>query len=434
VTMDTKLVSDTFIQDGREVFQRAIEGIRCEAKADVDSIPGLDNEQLLLTYYILHYWCVDAILRLIHAKPKYESLNWVDVWNHVSHSVRRYDLDLLVKVAIHADDLASTIDILKIWGLREEYRSEIFRRLEGLKFSRQLLKYLRGGNSIFKLAELFEVTTTQVKAWIKHNKRVSASNSHLLRALKLQPSRSDRYESPARILGTAPQNVQDTRSPSVLVIHELYESRKNQLALNIDEVQMKQVSAFGEPAWIRDGDTLQVSASPIVGRYSELSVWDEALHDELLTNIRERVNCALPILDGSMEKAPLKVHDYHRTIARRYSKELQSISYDELYDEESEGGEGDLFSLSKIEWQYLHDYGFMDKPDIVDVIHASNKLIEILETKLQNVNPPRKKSQIRRAIGLVLLKDYTATNAAYETKLSQKTVLKYIHELGLSDF
>jgi hypothetical protein len=75
----------------------------------------------------------------------------------------------------------------------------------------------------------------------------------------------------------------------------------------------------------------------------------------------------------------------------------------------------------------------MDKPEIGDITHAQKIFTARLEMKLQKVNPPRKKLQIRDAIGLVLLNDCSARSAANQTQLSEKTVLKYMHELGLRD-
>ena len=426
----SKQPQSAIVQQGRKVFQRAVEGIRVEAKSEIDSLTSLDNEQLLVTYYVLHFWCVDAVLRLIKLQPTDECIDWVQ---YISASVRRFDLSLLVKVGLRSRDSSSTIDLLKIWVYREIYRDEIFRRLDQFKFSRAFHKYLRKRNSVVELAGLFDVTRAQIKAWIKRNAKPTESKLYLLRALNLKTRRSHRYESAAKILGQAMPDVQDTRSDSLLVIHEHYESRKSELAVELHAVKVNQARVFGEPAWIIDGDMLYVSPSPIIERYSEGSFWDEILHDALLGDIRERVNAALPLLDGSMEEAPLKIHDYHHTKARRLSKEPELVSYDDLHDRESKGDRDDPFPLSKIEWRYLHEYGFMDKPEILDVVNAQKQFTALLQTKLEKVNPPRKRAQIRDAIGLVLLSDQSAISAANKTKLSHKTVLKYMQELGLSD-
>jgi len=196
-------------------------------------------------------------------------------------------------------------------------------------------------------------------------------------------------------------------------------------------VLMNSGPAFGDPIWIVDGDTLEISSNPIIERYPFVNpTWNETVRTHLLQEI-EKMTRLLPLIDGSMEIAPLKVYDNNRTQSRRQKKENErKISYDELHDLECKGEDESGFPLSKLEFDRLKDSGFMDQIDPVDLINAQEKFERKLERKVENVNPPRKRAQIHQSIRSIVFCDQSAKDAAKQNGVCEKTVSKYKAELG----
>ena len=430
----------------------------------------MDGEELLFTYGVLHFWCMDAILRLAQkSAPKNDSIDWPYTLRQLSLSIRRFDLDLLVRVAIKSQDLPSVLDLVRIWVCRQEYRREIFRRLDVYRLSRPLLKYLRKNSGIRELADLLSVTRSQIEAWIRTRKikNIPLAKKKVSKSLELHFNSSHQNESSVKILSKLPEQLQDIRSESLLVIHELCQQCKDALADHeIDQIEIESGQSFDGPLWIRDGEILDVSSNPIMQRHPfENPMWDQKLHAYLLIDINIGLKRLLPLIDGSLEITPLKVYDRRRTEDRREMKEANYISYDELHDREYKvKGERSPFSkepfplskepfrplkefgplskgpfpLSEMELDsmkigYLFDnWGYWEQIEPVDLIHARKEFRVRFESKLENVNPPRKRSQIRQAIRLILCQDKSIREAAIETGLSEKTVSKYTDELGLS--
>ena len=80
----------------------------------------------------------------------------------------------------------------------------------------------------------------------------------------------------------------------------------------------------------------------------------------------------------------------------------------------------------------IDDWRHWEQIEAIDLIHAQREFRNKFESKLENVNPPRKRSQIRQAIRLILCHDKSIREVAIETGLSEKTISKYTDELGLS--
>ena len=112
------------IKEGKRLFKPLINEFRDELPKVIGNLDGMDGEELLFTYGVLHFWCMDAILRLAQkAAPMDDSIDWPYTLKQLSLSIRRFDLDLLVWVAIKSQDLSSILDLIRIWVCRQEYPS-----------------------------------------------------------------------------------------------------------------------------------------------------------------------------------------------------------------------------------------------------------------------------------------------------------------------
>src|SRR5262249_20245088 len=127
-----------------------------------------EPDTLILSYSVIHFWCMDAILRLSQKDAaKEDEIDWDDVLKRLARSVRRFDLDLLVRVTFKTKDINTILDLIKIWVCLEEYSDEIFERLGRFKFSKPFLKYLQKQGNDRELGKLLSVTASQIRAWIK---------------------------------------------------------------------------------------------------------------------------------------------------------------------------------------------------------------------------------------------------------------------------
>jgi len=169
--MDVEQSENAIVQEGIGIFERLIDKVRAEIADDIGNPSTLDSDVVVLTYWVLHFWCMDAILRLVQdTAPNEDSINWQSTLKALSVSVRRFDLDLLVRVAFKSRNLRSIVDLVKIWICVDEYHREIQKRLSSFKFSKPFLRYLRSQGPA-ELAELFGVTADQISAWIKGYKK-----------------------------------------------------------------------------------------------------------------------------------------------------------------------------------------------------------------------------------------------------------------------
>jgi len=435
--MNTELErsESAIIIEGQTIFNDLIPRIREEVKHQIGNPPELDSQILLLTYRVAHFWCMDAILRLVQeAAPNQDAIDWGYTLKALSLSVRRFDVDLLVRVAVKSQDVRSVVDLIKMWIAADEYQREIKRRLASFRFSEPFLRYLRRTSGVTELADLFNVTANQIKAWIRRfpKKQITYADSQLLRALKLDSYDVTSRNARSAYIRNKAEELHEIRQDALLVIHNLYHEFQIVLAPEIDRTRVNSALPFGDPVWEFDGETLQISSNPIIARHPFTNpLWEEKLRTHLLNQI-DKMNKVLPLIDGSMEIAPLKVYDHNRTQGRRKEKEYQNKrSYDELNDQEcNSDDEGDAFPLSKLEFKHLMDSGFTDQIDPVDLINAQEEFDQRLQNQTQKVNPPRKRAQVCEAIRSIVFYDRSAKDAAQLNNVSEKTVSKYRTELG----
>jgi hypothetical protein len=271
--------------------------------------------------------------------------------------------------------------------------------------------------TFFKKFERVVVSVKDIRAW--------REIVHCVHMLEAGNARSAYIRNKA-------EELHEIRQDSLLVIHNLYHELQIALASEIDRTRLNSTLPFGDPVWEFDGAILHISSNPIIERHPFVSpIWEEKLRTHLLNQI-DKMNRVLPLVDGSMEIAPLKVYDHNRTQGRRKEKEYHNKrSYDEFHDREcNSDDEGDAFPLSKLEFKHLMDSGFTDQIDPVDLINAQEEFERRLQSQTQTVNPPRKRAQVADAIRSIVFYDRSAKDAAQLNNVSEKTVSKYRTELG----
>ncbi|MCH7912319.1 MAG: hypothetical protein IH856_04675 [Deltaproteobacteria bacterium] len=392
--------------------------------------------ELIAVDRVLRFWCMDAVVRLLGDLPK--SPDWEAIFKEAYRFAARLDFDILTRLAFHSRDRESVFDLIRIRVGRDATRREIFRRFEQLRFGKVFRKYLATAG--FAVGELLDVTESQIRAWLRV-KKISIAGSprknDLLKSLKMPLEALPRFPARAlRALRALPElrtlrpprsaakevlekssrelvlgeMLEDDRSEAILTIHELYDKLKKAVETDLYEIPTNPIMErrpFGNPAWER------------------------ALRGRMLRDIEGMLTEHLPILDGNMEKAPLKVHDKHRTRVRRELRWKRTTSWDE-FEEQEQYGEGDKgHPLSKLEIQLAGKRGIAEQETKLDVKKAKEEFNAKLQTELKTVNPPKKRMQVRRAMILLVITNKTAKEVARIAHIDEKTVRKYKQKLGL---
>src|SRR5215471_10491224 len=95
---DLERSESAIITEGQTIFNDLICRIREDVKNHLGNPTELDSQILLLTYRVAHFWCLDAILRLVQeAAPNQDAIDWGYTLKALSLSVLRFDVDLLVR-------------------------------------------------------------------------------------------------------------------------------------------------------------------------------------------------------------------------------------------------------------------------------------------------------------------------------------------------
>jgi len=395
------------IKEGSSLLQKRRDGIAEENRWG--DLTRLSASELISMNRVTRFWCMDAIIRL-HGVP--HKPDWKLIFKEAYGLAARLnvDFDFQSRLLLHSRDAESALDLIKYRLGWDATRVEILRRFEQLRFGNAFRRSLKKND--FDVGDLLDVTESQIRAWLramKIKKEEMPRTIDLLKSLKLP-------------LKALPREhvLEDDRGEALLTIHELYDELKN--AVKTDSVPY---NALKEA--IKTGVLDEIPTNPIIERRPlENPRWERKLRRRMFRDIQKRLKKHLPILDGSMEKAPLKVIDAHRTRVRRELWwEGKITSWDELNDQEHSGDDDEGFPPSKLEIESMKVVGSADPVERAHVINTKEKFDKLLELELKNVNPPRKRAQVREAIHLVVYEDKTVKEAANIKGVSEKTLQKY---------
>lgn len=417
-----------------------------EQKSRLGDLTQWSPQRLIIYSQSFEFWCVDALIRLI-GLVEGKILDWLDIYRRVEKIAIGLTIEDLAKLYLQTHDAESVKALALLHIDVEAIQGEIQRRREPLRMGKAFSYLIDNKLDESALVSVLNITGENIfglcMGW-----PLSPGKKDMLEAL-----REGKYAS-------RKEDHEKLKSDVLCKILDFYSQLQEAIELgNIDAIPFSMVGIF---------------------RPVNNPAWEEKAPSMLKEMIEDVTRIRLPILDGSMEEAPRKVYNSHRTEDRRgfitykHQKVCKKCGGSQLDDspscpdcggdwEEKKVGrslltrdrdeedenyieeEHDRFNFRELKTEIISNgygknkkYDVFIKPDWLVREEKEEEMIkplfreEIFELiKASFVKKTKTNRKVIKALELILFKEWTEQEAIKEVKLPPRTWSDYSRKFPL---
>jgi hypothetical protein len=430
-------------------LKEILQELYAEQKSRLGDLTQWSEKQLIITGQSFEFWCVDALVRLIRL-PDDKNLDVWKLYDQIEEIAARLTLNELTECYFQTRDAKSVIALAVLRIDVEAIQKEIQGRLKPLEMGTVFSSFI-DHESEDSLVSMLNVTGR--KGLLRKRRWVSSPGtkdlSTALQQVEVYTIRSDRE------YGVKEQIYRDKRNDALSTMLDFYSQLQKAIELgDLDAIPFSMVGEF---------------------RPVNNPAWEEKVPLMMKEIIEEVTRRRLPILDGSMEKAPDKVYDSHRTEDRRgfitykRQKVCKKCGGPQLDDSPSCpdcGGDWEIIKMrprfkglsdknedsegltsDRITFEYNKIEGYDEYTKEAEMIgtvfqkefkkrygiNQQSEAKEVFERiKASFVKKTKTNKKVVKALELILLEGKNEQEALKETKLSDRTWRDYKKNMSLN--
>lgn len=374
----------------RVVVSGLIKELRSKNHLPIKDISKLQDQDLIIWARLLHFYCADAIIRLLGVKNVEQEVDWWAAFDYASGFASGLDPDKLAKLYLQTRNEAAIFYLICFRLSFDRIKNEIKKRLETVPVGEKFLRLWGGENDKKALRDLCETTQKIIRAWVKSRK------------ITLSPAMKE------KIRGIAPQTAREEgpietedQNDALLAFYERFQR-------SIDGTNTGSVKEdFG--------------LSPLAHSLP-FSAWDAVAPLLLERDIIDHLQQVTHVISGKMEHAPFDVFNaFRKSNKKRIKRENIDYydSYDRMLDLDEANDESRDRTLSKMKHKEWIEAGTEQQ-------HRDHVLLTLDHILVEEKS--RKAEKIRLAFELWLA-DQTQTEVAKKASITTRTLRAYVKKI-----
>ncbi len=393
------------------------------------NIKKLDDKTLLLMDSISLFLELDGIYRLMGKYWASTPIESIQILKRATYVYRKLDFNLLAELFILTNDEESILILMSNWLSNMLFQVEVQKRLKQNRFGKDFWKFY-----LFKRSSdvetLLKNTARAIKGRVKKIgfKKIGISFTPLITAM----------EDPYKELTIPTKTDTDSTSKKLDIVHDAICSILNSHC-------KRQRKIFN----LVSKDKFDFIPSTLLSIPSKNQTWD--IEGPKIMKFLASIHVATlkPIIDGTMEKAPLIFHDHFKYVEKK-KKASQDKEENLLKSNESMGNDieshspvtqyirelslGDLepdfedFHRDQIDYNYFKREGILTDQEKYESEERIDHALGILDNLLKKSKDPDK---IMKAFKLMRFEDKSIKEVAKIIGIPRKTIHLYLKSLKI---